>query len=119
MCQCSLLPDIIYYDQRPNGFEDSLVKVANGPWVELFRCSSCSQFWRIDMWDKYRIRFAVKVVSEMGWIEFDSTVLEKELMLKERGGHGEATCICINCQQPVVMGMLLCIDHLYENGNRK
>jgi len=119
MCHCPTLPELIYYDQRPSGFEDSFAKVADGPWVELFRCGLCGQLWRIDVWDKYQVRFAAKITTQNGWIEFNTTTFQKSLILKERGGYGDSTCICINCNNPTVKGMLICIDHLYGNGNRK
>jgi hypothetical protein len=119
MYHCQSLAALVYYEQLLAGFEDILRKVADGPWVELKQCTTCGQLWRIDVWDKYQVRFVAKIESELDWASVDTVSLQKELMLASRGGLGDSKCVCMGCDNQVVKNMAICIEHLYETGNRR
>ena len=119
MCQCATLPEVIYLESKPDGFEATLVELAVGNWVKLFRCSDCKQLWRIDGWDKYQTQFAAKVPSIEAWEMYDSTALQKQLLLQSRGDLSDGICSWARCGKPAVRGVAFCIDHLYETGARK
>jgi hypothetical protein len=84
-CLCGDLHELLYFDERPNGFRTPLVEVASGEWAKLYRCRSCGQLWRIDNSDKYSARFATKIPSAVGWDGYDTIALEKALLLESRG----------------------------------
>jgi hypothetical protein len=119
MCQCATLPEVIYFELKPDGFEATLVELAVGNWVKLFRCSECKQLWRIDEWDKYQTQYAAKVPSIEAWEAHVTKALQKQLLLHSRGGLSENICGWARCGKPAVQGVAFCIDHLYETGARR
>jgi hypothetical protein len=119
MCQCSTLPETIYLESKPSGFDLTLVELAVGNWVKLFRCSACKQLWRIDEWDKYQTQFAAKVPDIEAWESYDTTPFQKQLLLQSRGGLSNDICNWAACGKPAVKGVAFCIDHLFETGARK
>ena len=116
--RCKSLPQIFYLDDVVF-FESRLRKVAQGNWVSLHKCRWCRQHWRLDDWDKYTTQFAVKIDDPQHWETFDSTDLEKGLLLESRGGTTDKKCIWAGCGNKSVQGVAYCIDHLYESGARR
>jgi hypothetical protein len=113
------MPSLLYLEDLPILFKQRSTKVATENWYELFRCNSCDQLWRLDIWDKEQDQFAAKVPSAHDWVEFDTIPAQKELLLKTRGGIGSIQCSWAQCNQTAVKNLLICVDHLYEMGNRR
>jgi hypothetical protein len=119
MCQCATLPEVIYLESKPSGFESALVELSVGNWVKLFCCSECKQLWRIDEWDKYQTQFAAKVPDIETWRSYDIVPFQKQLLLQSRGGLSDNICNWARCGKPAVKGVAFCIDHLFDTGARK
>jgi hypothetical protein len=119
MCHCTELPAALYVDLQPSAFLESLVPVATGNWVKLYRCASCQQLWRVDEWDKYQTQMAVKVPMLEGWQAFDAKPLELQLLIESRGGLSGEPCIWAGCAKAAVKGVVYCAEHLYETGARR
>ena len=116
-CNCSKLPEIVKLEDHPRINRGK--QIDSGDWVRLVRCPRCSQLWSVDEWDKYQIRFAIKIPCREGWREFDSTPLRKEYLIRSCGGLTDERCIFVNCDQPRVRGVVYCADHLYAVGARE
>lgn len=119
MCQCTKLPELLYLESKPDGFDSTLVELSVGNWVKLFRCEECNQLWRIDEWDKYQTQFAAKVPDIETWESYDTTQFQKQLLLQSRGGLSNSICNWACCEKPAVKGVVFCVDHLFESGARK
>ncbi|MBB5358049.1 hypothetical protein HDE76_001255 [Rhodanobacter sp. ANJX3] len=119
MCLCATLPDAVYIDYQPSAFVGSMVQLAVGNWVELCRCSSCGQLWRIDEWDKYQVQVAIKVSAVEGWDSFDFKPIQLKLLVNARGGLTNECCAWANCNHHAVKGVAYCAEHLYDTGARK
>jgi hypothetical protein len=117
-CSCTSVPDLFKLDSYPE-FESRTEKVAIGNWVRLHRCIHCGQLWRLDEWDKYQTRFAVRIASFEGWQDFDATPLQKAILVQARGGLADARCIWSGCDKPQVKGVAYCADHLFQTGARE
>ncbi len=87
--------------------------------MRLFRCSECGGLWAIDEWDKYQWQVAFRVGADEGWIGVDREPQRKQLLLESRGGATAERCIWVGCQNPRVIGVVYCVDHLYATGARK
>ncbi|MFQ5684849.1 MAG: metal-binding protein [Candidatus Binatia bacterium] len=118
-CHCKQLPEILDVEEAPKSFEKGLEKIEVEGWVRLMQCSRCGQYWRVDQWDKYQTQFAIKLVRPDKWKEFDSVPLEKEFLVKARGGLTDEKCMWASCNQRRVKGVAYCVDHLYATGARK
>ncbi|MCV2357344.1 hypothetical protein LNV09_24655, partial [Paucibacter sp. B2R-40] len=88
-------------------------------WYELYRRTEDETHWRLDAEDKFQQRYLVRIEDPANWEDFDSTELEKRLLLESRGGLGPEGCICLGCSAPVLLGSAFCLDHTYERGVRK
>ena len=118
-CECTKIPKISYYERLSNEFFKFLKKVEVSGWYELYQCSICGQYWRIDLYDKYQQRFVVKFSNIGNWKNFDATDLIKELIITEHGGLQDKDCIMKDCKNKRVVKSVYCIDHLFEGGIRK
>jgi hypothetical protein len=118
-CKCNELPLIFYYEDVEEDFYKHLNKEDSSVWLELFKCKSCGQYWRIDVFDKLQARFVVKIEDIKNWKEFDASLLVKRLILKNRGGSTNKECVWANCTNKRVKGVAYCIDHLYDCGIRR
>ena len=117
-CKCASLPNIFKLGSNP-GFEEHIVKVASENWVDLYRCTTCGQLWRIDAWDKYQLQFVIRLPSEQNWALFDVEPLQKEFLLRARGGTVNEPCAWANCQSNRVCNVPYCLNHLYATGARE
>jgi hypothetical protein len=117
-CECSQLPTIVRLDQHPSIEHDS-EELERDSWFWLVRCRSCGQLWSLDEWEKLQRQFAIKVPRREGWREFDTTPLRKQYLVQSRGGVTEERCIWQGCEQPRVIGVVYCADHLYQTGARE
>ena len=119
MCHCAGLPEVIYVESKPSGFDATLVALAAGNWVKLYRCTDCEQLWRIDIWDRLQTQFAAKISNIQTWEERDIEPEVKQLLFQSRGGLSGAICIWAGCGKPAIQGVVICIDHLYQTGARQ
>jgi hypothetical protein len=117
-CRCDKFPDLFKLDSYTE-FEQGTERVAVGNWIRLHRCKTCNLLWRIDEWDKYQIQFAAKVPSIDGWESFDTSKLQKDFLIKSRGGLVQAECAWVGCKNLQVKGAAYCADHLFETGARE
>jgi len=97
--------------------ELELVDRAN--WYELYRRKADDTHWRLDADDKYQQRFLVRIDELASWHTYDSSPLEKALLLDRRRGVGEERCLRQDCAQLVLKGLAFCLDHTFERGVRK
>jgi len=119
-CACDDVPPVHYLDEAPEGWVGGLPLVASAPWLTLRRCQTCRAYWAVDGWDKYAERVIVRVPSEDDWVERAQAIeLRKALLLRSRGGAGEEACAWAGCGGRVVVGTVLCVDHLWEGGVRR
>lgn len=118
-CTCSGLPDGFYLDEASKAWHQSLVKEQQQAWTGLFQCPHCGTLWAIDEWDKYHWQVALRVRDRDGWASDHRTVERKELLLKSRGGTTTEICMWAGCSKPRVNGVVYCIDHLYDTGERR
>ncbi len=118
-CECASLPEIFYLSEGPEGFEGSLKLLDGKDWVNLYECPECGTLWAIDAWDKYRVRFAMRLGSREAWPTIIPVEEQKELLLASRGGTTDEMCIWEDCGKHRVKGVVYCIDHLYEAGARE
>ena len=104
-------------EARQRMSELELVDRAN--WYELYRHKSDGSHWRLDADDKYQQRFLVQIEDLANWSTFDSSSLEKALLLGRRGGLSEDTCIQQGCNERMLKGSAFCLNHTFERGVRK
>lgn len=88
-------------------------------WYELYRHKGDGTHWRLETEDKYQQRFLVRIDDIEKWKSFDSSPLEKGLLLESRGGLSSETCMWQRCDAPCLNGSAYCLDHTYEKGVRK
>lgn len=88
-------------------------------WHELYRRVEDGTHWRLDADDKFQQRYLVRIDDIQNWAAFDSSELEKQLLVESRGGLGSEQCICAGCSDPVLLGSAFCLNHTYERGVRK
>jgi hypothetical protein len=93
--------------------------VSREGWYELYRRRSDGTYWRLDADDRYQQRFLVRIDNLNSWASFDSTGLEKTLLLEKRGGLSEERCLWKDCESLSVNGSAYCVDHTYATGVRK
>ncbi len=117
-CPCADLPKLIPYDELSKDFLNNLEKIDTQGWYELYKCRECNQYWRINIWDKYQSRFAVKIDNIENWQKYDESELIKEMIVNKRGLQ-EKNCIMSGCKNKRLRQSVYCIDHAYENGLRK
>ena len=85
-------------------------------WHELYRRPEDGTHWRLDAEDKFQQRYLVRIDDRQNWDSFDSSELEKQLLLESRGGLGAAQCVCAGCRVQVLLGSAFCLNHTYERG---
>ena len=115
-CECSNVPEVLYLEEAPKGFQDSLVQQDMQNWMRLFQCGA---LWAIDEWDKYQWQVAFRIQVREAWASADREPQRKHLLLRSRGGITAEPCIWAGCQGRRVSGVAYCIDHLYAAGARK
>jgi hypothetical protein len=113
------MPSVFYYEDAEKEFYKYLQKIDSFDWYELYKCKACSQYWRIDVWDKLQERFVVRIEDTKNWEGFDITPLIKALIIKNRGGVENQDCAWVGCKNKKVKGVAYCIDHLYKGGVRR
>jgi len=116
-CLCANLANIVKTENHFAFFE-SLPILEIGNWVKLRQCSSCSQLWSIDEWDKGNISFARKCLNRTNWEEIDIEA-QKLYLLQSRGIQETVTCMQAGCHKPALKGVVFCVDHLYNMGWRE
>ena len=118
-CDCDKLPDAFYLDCGPADFESRLKNVEAKNWTRLCECTTCGRLWTVDEWDKYSFQVAIKINAKVNWERHDSVALRKGLLLSERGGLSDDECVWAKCSQKCVIGVVYCIDHLWDIGARR
>lgn len=119
MCECCDLPNIFKLETRPR-FEVATVRIAQGNWVWLHRCTECSQLWRVDAFDYRGPQFVVRIPAGADWEKFDATELHKQFLIASRGGLKSESCMWLGCSRPQVKGeVVYCVEHLYQTGTRE
>jgi hypothetical protein len=88
-------------------------------WYELYRHKIDGTHWRLEAADKYQQRFLVRIDDIGNWKTYDSSPLEKGLLLESRGGLSSEACMWRHCGAPSLKGSAYCLDHTYEKGVRK
>lgn len=86
----------------------------------LCACKKCDQLWAVKEWDKYQTQLATKISESKraSWQEHNVEA-EKKFLVKRRGGLTNEPCIWARCEKPQVLGVVYCVDHLYETGARE
>ncbi|GLS13064.1 hypothetical protein GCM10007935_04920 [Hydrogenophaga electricum] len=115
-------PEIDYFHANAataRGRLAELEHVAQADWYDLYRHKHDGSLWRVDREDKYQGRFIVRVPSLSDWESFDSSPLEKQLLLSARGGESEDRCLIAGCSAKAIKASAFCLEHTYERGVRK
>jgi hypothetical protein len=115
-------PTISYFNSGTAAAREVMVELElhdRKNWYELYRRIEDGTHWRLDAEDKFQQRYLVQIDDTGSWDSFDSSALEKELLLERRGGVGADECICAGCSAPVLLGSAFCLNHTYERGVRK
>src|SRR3546814_2487953 len=95
------------------------IRVATGNWVHLHTCATCGQLWRIDEWDKYQVQFVVRIPPGIQWEAFDSSPLQRQFLVRSRGGLADAECAWSGCHGKAVQGVAYCVENLFPTGERE
>jgi hypothetical protein len=88
-------------------------------WFELYSRRTDGSLWRLDVADRYKQRYLVRIDARSGWETFDASTQEMALLLAHRGGLGTACCLQQDCPCTTVKGSAFCLPHTYERGVRK
>lgn len=89
------------------------------PWYELYQYKIDKTYWRLDKPDKYQVQFFVQLESLSNWVNYDSSELQIDLLLKTRG-NSTKKCIWAVCSKISLQGLVYCEVHAYkEMGIRK
>lgn len=118
MCICSERQVLTDITNEYKGMVSSLESIDVGDFVELMRCSSCHQLYKVDAWDKYQTSYAIKVPSQNGWKAFDGESLIKKRMIENRGGLSNDSCMWSGCNEQRINKNAFCVHHLYSSGWR-
>ena len=118
-CNCVQIQDLVYYDELPSLLISNLDQIDSSSWYQLFKCSVCGQYWRVDNEDRLQERYVLKIKQFDGWQNIDITILAKQNLLASRGGTNNEICIWQDCANHQVKGVLYCIDHLWQTGARR
>jgi hypothetical protein len=118
ICECAKLPDLFKLESQP-GFDKRTTRIATGNWIHLHRCAACGQSWRIDEWDKFQVQFVVRIPPGVEWETFDSSPLQKQFLVRSRGGLTHTECAWSGCHGKAVQGVAYCAEHLYQTGVRE
>lgn len=120
-CKCSKYPSYLYREDLPESVisKFEVKETSMKTWKSLYECRICSQLWVIDVWEKYNPGIALKINCSNCWESIDFTPLEKDLLLKSRGGTTNEKCIMINCVNYRVKNVVYCLEHLYQDGARR
>lgn len=118
MCNCKEQPELIGLPNNYEGFKSKLNQQDVGSLVLLMSCPDCNQLWKVDEWNEYEACYAVKISSQENWEAFDSEILIKEQMIKNRGGLSQKYCMWLKCDSKQVKGGTFCVDHLWITGSR-
>ena len=83
------------------------------------RAKDDGSLWRLDAPDKYQTRYLVRISRQEGWASVDTTQLEKDLLIRNRGGLSAEVCRFRNCPNLAILESAFCVDHTYEMGVRE
>ena len=115
-------PEASYFDEAKPSDQQRLSElelVARANFLELYHRMADGSYWRLDVADKYQQRILIRLARQEGWAEFDTSELEKALLLKQRGGLGTGACVWRGCSAAPLHGSAFCLDHAYAQGLRK
>ena len=122
-CKCQTLPEIGYY--RPGRslsrhLRPYVKKLERRGDRELFQCTECGAYWRIDRQTFATERFAWRMPEfREDWDQVSKEEEEKAMLLASRGGTTEESCIWAGCKKMRIPGVVYCVDHLYNQGIRR
>lgn len=118
-CLCEALDTVVKVGDHQSFFKD-LGEIEVGDWARLMQCRACGALWCVAEWDKYQTQLATKIApaKRSSW-QVANTKAQKEFLVKNRGGLSAQPCMWAHCDKPRVVGVALCVDHLYETGARE
>ncbi len=86
---------------------------------ELYQHKIDKAYWRLDKPDKYQVQFFVQLESLNDWVNYNSSELQINLLLKTRG-NSTTKCIWAGCGEISLQELAFCEVHAYqEMGIRK
>jgi hypothetical protein len=115
-------PEIDYFNAATAKARNALSQlelIDRYEWHELYRHKTDGSYWRIDAKDKYQQRFIVHVPDVSSWKQFDSSPLQRSLLMSQRGGTSDEQCFVMGCKEKSLKGLAFCVGHAYERGIRK
>ena len=118
-CICKDMQSILYLEDASDSFLDNLELIDSTSAYDLYKCTRCKQYWRINNLDKFIHQFVIKLSDINDWENKDFSSIEKKFILEYRGGFGEDECMKYGCKNKCVKNTAYCIDHLYELGVKK
>ena len=121
-CNCQSLPEFGYYRPRRSlsrRLRPYVERIEKRLKHELFRCTECGTYWRIDRHSFATDRFAWRLPEyRADWNEVSKEAEEKALLLSSRKVSASEPCIWAGCEKKRIEGFVYCVDHLYEQGFR-
>ena len=115
-------PEISYFKEGTPWAKQVMAKlelVETIDWYDLFKSSQDGTYWRLAKADKYQTRYLEKIHSIINWEAYDTTELQKQLLIENRGGLSTEPCGWSGCAINVVKGSAFCVNHTYEMGVRE
>ena len=108
-CQCQSM-DIRVTGWRNDSYFNSMPEMqsyGNG-WQSILKCSTCSQYWLVDHFDKVQSLFAVKIDSPTDVNK--EHLLEKHIgaLLKKYNGYSTNNCQFAGCNELALKGKAFC-----------
>ena len=116
-CSCDALNQVIKAEGRKE-FLSTLEPIEVGNWAQLCKCKYCDQLWAVDEWEKYSVQLAIKISERTTWSEA-SEIQRKQFLYDARGGTEPIKCLRAGCEQNRLKGVMFCVEHFYELGNRE
>jgi hypothetical protein len=117
----STWPQISYFHEgtrQSREIKAQLKLIESQNWRDLYRATD-GTYWRLDAYDKYQTRYLLRIDDLDTWWQFDSTALEKELLRQSRSESPNRRCRWINCENPALHKLEICVDHAYSQGLRE
>ncbi len=115
-CACGNKPSIFERDEK---FVRGLVEVGKKShgWIKLCKCSSCSQYWQVDEYDKLQTCLVIKIDNASVWNDFDDKEKRISFLIQSRGGFSGEKCNYAGCNGQSLKGLAFCPRCAFEKSS--
>jgi len=101
-------------DADPYFRDMTIVSHKSDGWVQLVRCTYCSQHWQVDSWERYSTGLAIKVPDARTWPDSDDLAIRKQALISFRGGLSDQQCRWAGCENRALRGSAYCPECAYH-----